>query len=109
MPHGCRVLVASRCVNVKYVNDPTFSEWTELMEVTEPIQLLCPLGRFCQYKLVLQSQDGHKSPLIREIAVAHTIPNLAPKVESVSDSRMGAADKEGTFKTSTRTLPSWKG
>jgi hypothetical protein len=103
IPEGCRVLVASRSGNVKDINDPTFSPWTTLIEVTEPVQLQCPLGRFCQYKLVLQSADGDKSPLIREVAVASTVPNLAPKVESVSIERNQSANKEGTFKISFRT------
>ena len=103
IPPGCKVMVASRSGNVKDINDPTFSPWTELVEVTEPVQLQCPLGRFCQYKLVLQSQSGDKSPLIREIAVASTVPNLAPKVESVTIERNQAANKEGTFKISFRT------
>ena len=102
IPEGCRVLVASRSGNVKDINDPTFSPWTKLVEVTEPVQLQCPLGRFCQYKLVLQSENGDKSPLIREVAVASTVPNLAPKVESVSIDRNQAANKEGTFKISFR-------
>ncbi|MBA7706509.1 hypothetical protein ES703_115363 [subsurface metagenome] len=100
IPQGCRVRLASRSGNVKDVNDPTFSVWTELVEVTEPIQLRCPLGRFCQYKLVLQTEDGLGSPLIREIAVASTVPNLAPKVESVSVSRIATAGKTGKFKIS---------
>ena len=100
IPDGCKVLVASRSGNVKDVNDPTFSDWTEAVEVTEPIQLRCPLGRFCQYKLVLQSEDGQRSPLVREIAVANTVPNLAPKVESVSISRIEAAGKTGVLKIS---------
>jgi hypothetical protein len=103
IPAGCKVLVASRSGNVKDINDPTFSPWTELVEVTEPVQLQCPLGRFCQYKLVLQSENGDKSPLIREVAVASTVPNLAPKVESVSIDRNQSANKEGTFKISFRT------
>ncbi|MBA7689494.1 hypothetical protein ES703_98002 [subsurface metagenome] len=100
IPQGCGVQVASRSGNVKDANDPTFSDWTELMEVTEPVQLRCPLGRFCQYKLVLQSKDGHKSPIIREIAVASTVPNLAPKVESVTVGRIETAGKKGFFKIS---------
>jgi len=103
IPRGCTVQVASRSGNVKDVNDPTFSEWTELVEVSEPIQLNCPLGRFCQYKLVLQSEDGDKSPLIREIAVASTVPNLAPKVESVTVGRVSTASKKGFFKISYKT------
>jgi len=80
------------------VNDPTFSEWTELVEVTEPVQLRCPVGRFCQYKLVLESPDGQKTPLIREIAVASTVPNLAPRIETVDVSRLAGPGKDGAFK-----------
>jgi hypothetical protein len=100
IPHGCKVQVASRSGNVKDVNDPTFSDWTQLVEVTQPVQLRCPLGRFCQYKLVLQSEDDSLSPVIREIAVASSVPNLAPKVQSVSISRVSAPGKQGEFKIS---------
>jgi hypothetical protein len=99
IPQGCSVRVASRSGNVKDVNDPTFSSWTKLVEVTEPVQLRCPLGRFCQYKLVLQS-NGPKTPIIREIAVASSVPNLAPKVESVDVSPIAAPGKQGEFKIS---------
>ncbi|TKJ39409.1 MAG: hypothetical protein CEE38_01325 [Planctomycetes bacterium B3_Pla] len=100
VPQGCQVRVASRSGNVKDVNDPTFSQWSEPVEVTGPAQLRCPLGRFCQYRLVLQSRDGNKSPIIREIAVASTVPNLAPKVASVTVGRIAAAGKKGFFKIS---------
>jgi hypothetical protein len=100
IPQDCKIMVASRSGNVKDINDPTFSEWTEPAEITGPAQLRCPLGRFSQYKLVLQSEDGTKSPLVREIAVASTVPNLAPKVESVDVKRIEAAGKRGTFKIS---------
>ena len=99
IPRGCNVRVASRSGNVKDVNDPTFSKWTELVEVTKPVQLRCPPGRFCQYKLVLQS-NGPKTPIIREIAVASSVPNLAPKVQSVGVGRIATAGKKGTFKIS---------
>ncbi|MBN2594985.1 MAG: hypothetical protein JXA81_15880 [Sedimentisphaerales bacterium] len=100
VPQGCKVLVSARSGNVQDVNDPTFSEWTEPAEITEPVQLQCPLGRFCQYKLILQSQYGTDSPLIREIAVACTVPNLAPRVESVAVSPLKSAGKQGVFKIS---------
>jgi len=100
IPQGCKVLVSARSGNVQDVNDPTFSEWTEPAEITEPVQLQCPLGRFCQYKLILKSQYGNDSPLIREIAVACTVPNLAPRVESVAVSQLKGAGKQGVFKIS---------
>ncbi|MBN2181730.1 MAG: hypothetical protein JW715_07430 [Sedimentisphaerales bacterium] len=103
IPAGCKVLAASRSGNVEDINDPTFSQWTEPVEITEPIQLQCPLGRFCQYKLILQSENGDQSPLIREIAVASTVPNLAPQIESVTIDRLRTSSKQGTFKISYRT------
>ncbi|MBN2591558.1 MAG: hypothetical protein JXA96_16955 [Sedimentisphaerales bacterium] len=95
IPLGCKVQVASRSGNVKDVNDPTFSSWTEPENITGPVQLKCPLGRFCQYKLILQSNSGFSSPLIREIVVANTVPNLAPKVESVTITRIQTGSKAG--------------
>jgi hypothetical protein len=100
IPAGCKVLVSARSGNVEDVNDPTFSQWSEPAEATGPVQLQCPLGRFCQYKLILQSRYGAASPLIREIAVASTVPNLAPRVGSVTVSRIKSATKEGVFKIS---------
>jgi hypothetical protein len=100
IPEGCQILASSRSGNVKDVNDPTFSPWSEPVVVAGPIQLRCPLGRFCQYKLILQSRDGSDSPLIREVAVASTVPNRAPRVASVVVSRVTAASKQGYFKIS---------
>lgn len=98
VPAGCKVLVSSRSGNVKDVNDPTLSGWTTPAEVKEPMQLNCPMGRYCQYELTLRSEDGQKTPVIREITVADTIPNLAPKIESVSVTRSEEAGKTGIFK-----------
>jgi hypothetical protein len=100
IPQGSGVMVACRSGNVDDVNDTTFSAWSEAVEVTEPVQLQCPVGRFCQYKLVLQSQDDQKSPIIREVTIADTIPNLAPKVEEVSVKLQEEADKKGIFNIS---------
>jgi outer membrane protein assembly factor BamB len=100
IPSGCRVLMSCRSGNVSDVNDPTFSEWTPPVEVTEPTELRCPAGRFCQYKLILKSDDGTNTPVVREVAVAHVIPNLAPKVEAVSVERITSPDKIGKFKIS---------
>ncbi len=100
IPKESKVLMACRSGNVEDINDPTFSGWTELVEVTEPVQLGCPVGRFCQYKLILRTKDNLESPVVREIAVAHTVDNLAPKVESVNVNRIEGGDKIGKFKIS---------
>ncbi len=103
VPKGCKVFVSCRSGNVKDVNDPTFSEWTKPVEVTKPVQLDCPLGRFCQYKLVLQSREGTGSPTVRQIALASTVPNIAPKVEAVDVSRITAPGKDGFLKIDFKT------
>jgi hypothetical protein len=87
IPPGCRVLMSARSGNVKDPNDPTFSPWSEPVEVTEATQLTCPLGRFCQYKLILETTDADRTPVIREVAASHIVPNLAPKVLSVTAAR----------------------
>ena len=97
IPEGCEILLCARSGNVKDINDPTFSQWTDGVKITEPVQLTCPLGRFCQYKLILKSSKGDKSPVVREIAVANIVPNLAPKVESIETVRDIAPGKEGFF------------
>jgi hypothetical protein len=99
IPSGCGLEMSCRSGNVKDVNDSTFSDWTQPVEVKGATDLTCPAGRFCQYKLILTSY-GQKTPVVREVAVAHVVPNLAPTVESVSVSRLDAPDKKGVFKIS---------
>lgn len=100
IPRGSKVLAASRSGNVEDVNAPTYSDWTAFVKVVGPVSLDCPVGRFCQYKLALKSLRGNKSPLVREIAVAHTVPNIAPRVKSVDIERIDKTGQEGMFKIS---------
>jgi hypothetical protein len=100
IPNDCNVLTACRSGNVKDANDKSFSGWTELKEVIGPMQLDCPVNRFCQYKLVLRSNDGRESPIVREVTVADTVPNLAPRVESITVTRLEGPNKSGVFKIS---------
>jgi hypothetical protein len=98
IPSGCGVLVASRSGNVKDINDPTFSPWSQAVGIEAPVQLDCPQGRFCQYKLILKSPDGLRSPDIREVALAHTVPNLAPKVDAINVALKGQAEFKISYK-----------
>ncbi|MBW8014828.1 MAG: hypothetical protein FVQ82_01455 [Planctomycetes bacterium] len=87
LPEGCKILLAARSGNVDEPNDPTFSDWTEDTPVIDATQLECPIGRYCQYRLTLSTDDNKKTPLIDRIAVPHVIDNLAPKVTAVRTSR----------------------
>jgi WD40 repeat protein len=88
IPEGSSVLLSVRSGNVEDPNDPTFSQWTEAAAITEAIDLLCPAARFCQYKLILKTESSlpknNNTPVIRRVAAAHVIPNLPPRVVSVS-------------------------
>ena len=100
IPDGCKVLAASRSGNVKDINDATFSNWSVAKELTEPAELDCPVGRFCQYKLTLQSNDSSKTPTVTAVATASVVPNLAPKVISVDAARTKQKGQTGIFKIS---------
>lgn len=100
VPTGCKALMACRSSNIRDVNDKSFSKWTEPKEVTGPVQLDCPVNRFCQYKLILRGSDGKTTPIVREVDVASAIPNLPPRVESVNVTRMESPGKNGVFKIS---------
>jgi hypothetical protein len=102
LPAATAVRVSARSGNVSDVNDPTYSPWSAPQDVKEPVQLDVPLGRFCQYKLILTG-DGKATPTIHEAAVPYMVPNLAPQVESVSIVRIDLPDKPGMFKITYRT------
>jgi outer membrane protein assembly factor BamB len=84
IPAPCEVWLATRSGNVKDPNDPTLSPWSPDVKFTEPTDAVCPVGRFCQYRLTLKSSDDKATPTIHEIAVAHVVPNLPPQVMSAA-------------------------
>ena len=97
IPDKTKVLLSARSGNVEDVNDPTFSAWTEPVKITTPIDLTVPLGRFCQYKLILEG-NADSTPVIREVAAAFVIPNLAPKVTKVTVGKTDKKANPGIFK-----------
>ncbi|MFA7485156.1 MAG: hypothetical protein WCZ89_03930, partial [Phycisphaerae bacterium] len=98
IPEGAKITLEARSGNVGDANHASFSDWTKPVEIKEPAQLGCPLGRYCQYRLTLHSPDGVLTPVIREVAAASTVPNLAPRVEEVTVQRIDKPDKQGVFK-----------
>ena len=87
IPNGCKVMLSARSGNINDPNDPAFSPWTTPVTITDAMQLNCPNARFCQYKLIFENSNLSQTPVIREVAVAHVVPNLAPKVLSVKTKR----------------------
>lgn len=83
IPEGCSIMLAARTGNVKDPNDPTFSDWTDAVEITSATQLHCPVGRYCQYRLTLKTNDSAHTPMVREIAVPFVVDNLPPKITEI--------------------------
>jgi hypothetical protein len=97
IPDKTNILLSARSANVEDVNDPTFSPWTEPVKITTPLELTVPLGRFCQYKLILEG-DSKLTPVIREVAAAYVIPNLAPRIKEVTVGKTDKKANPGIFK-----------
>lgn len=97
IPKDTKIMLSARTGNVNDVNDPTFSPWTEPVNISGPTDLSVPLGRYCQYKLILDGKDN-STPVIREVGTAYVIPNLPPKVEEISIDKQESKSDKGIFK-----------
>ncbi len=97
VPAGSQIRVASRTGNVSDPNDPTFSPWSDERTLTGPTSLQSPVGRFLQYRLRLSTSTDDKTPVVREAAVSHVVPNLAPRVTSVRAVRSRDQNKPGVI------------
>lgn len=87
LPAGSSISAASRSGNVGDPNDPTFSSWSNESILSGATDLTCPVGRFLQYRLALTTTNTDVTPVVRESAVSHVVPNLAPNVTSVRVAR----------------------
>ncbi|MCE5187231.1 MAG: hypothetical protein LLF76_14005 [Planctomycetaceae bacterium] len=87
IPPASKVLMSCRSGNVNDPNDQTFSPWSPEVELTEAAVLSCPPARFCQYKLTLTASPDGKTPVVREVAAANVVPNLAPRIAAVKAER----------------------
>lgn len=97
-PPSTQVMVATRSGNVEDPNDSAFSPWTEPTPITDSIEMLCPVGRFCQYKVTLKTENPDLSPQIKQIDVSSLVPNLPPRVNSLSATPMSDnPQKKGVF------------
>lgn len=103
IPAGAKILLSARSSNVKDPNDPAFSPWSKAVQLNTATALDCPVGRFCQYKLTLKTANVSNTPAVREVALSHVVPNLQPKVLSVSAIRLTEKSKKGKFKISYKT------
>lgn len=97
IPRDCTVRMSAHTGNVGEPNDATFSPWTTPVALTAATQLDVPNGRFCQYRLILETARPSETPVVKEVAVAHVIPNVPPRVTAVKASRLNDKSRPGVF------------
>jgi len=89
MPADTQVAIATRGGNTSDPQNGGWQSWSEQQRATEDIAMLSDSSRFVQYRLFLRSGDGLSSPLVRRVKLAHLVPNLPPKLQSVQVARSG--------------------
>ena len=100
-PDGTAVQLQTRAGNVGDPEAGSWTDWTDpqAVEPTGPAQpvslpVLNGPARFIQYRLALSS-DGDQSPDVFGVALKYQLPNLQPKIESITAS-YAAAKSGGT-------------
>lgn len=86
------ISVAFRSGNVEDSEDTGWSRWSDELPASEFVKVPSPAARFLQYRLTFTSKTGERSPMVEEVSTSYQMPNLPPKVASVS---VGGGGGEG--------------
>ena len=84
LPKGSELLVSTRSGNLSEPTDTGWSKWTDDAPATEYMKIKSPTARFFQYRLTFKSTDSKQTAVVDEADVAYQVPNLPPKVKSVT-------------------------
>ncbi len=104
IPSGASILFSARSGNVDDPNDPTFSPWQGEKELTMPQDLNCPPARYLQYRLIFDRGTSAAGPVLREAAIASSVPNLPPRVQAVQILPVKDKQKPSVFQISARAI-----
>jgi hypothetical protein len=91
MPGGTKLTVATRSGNVRDPDHPGWSKWSDEAPASEFVSITSPSARFLQYRLTFGSNDGSASPSVGEVTIAYQVPNVSPRIASISISSTGAS------------------
>jgi len=87
IPDGSGIWVATRSGNTSDPKNGGWSDWSDSQMVQMDLPIDSEPGRFLQYRLTLASFDGKATPTVREVKLAHMIPNLPPKLSGLTVKR----------------------
>jgi len=111
IPDAARVEVSTRSGNTSDPVKGGWRNWSNFSAASEDIVVGSDRGRFLQYKILLQTADDQITPTVRQVRVAHMIPNLPPRVQDLKVGRSGGDTRSAKQQParSSRTLSiSWK-
>lgn len=95
LPDGTSLKVSTRSGNVQDPESLGWSPWTEPADAMRFMDMTSPSARFVQYRLILGTERPDTSPVVDEIDIAYQIPNLPPRVVSVTVEPMPAEGEDG--------------
>ncbi|MFT3788010.1 MAG: hypothetical protein QM770_17870 [Tepidisphaeraceae bacterium] len=79
-----KLTVASRSGNLADPKMGGWSDWSAEIPAAQYVQLASPAARFVQYRLTLSSVDAKTSPVVDDVSLAYQLPNLAPRIDTIS-------------------------
>ncbi len=87
LPAGTSVQMQSRSGQVRDVNGPGWSQWSQPVSLSadSEARITSPSARFLQVRLTLTaSEGGQASPIVRSIHVPYLTRNMPPEISSLS-------------------------
>ncbi len=82
IPQGCSVMLSTRSGNVDDPKDPHISKWSQPVKIETDVDPNSPVSRFMQLRIHLNG-TADKTPVVRGVAIANVVPNIAPVITSV--------------------------
>ncbi|MCK4628611.1 MAG: hypothetical protein KAT56_06380, partial [Sedimentisphaerales bacterium] len=108
MPCQSSLKVSFRSGNTSDPKKGGWQKWTEQTDASEDMEIRAAPARFLQYRLHFGSSDGRHTAVVREVKLAHMIPNLPPLIKNVTI-KSGQADKTGKSTRSSKSMTiTWK-
>ena len=86
LPPGASVAIQTRSGNVRDVHSHAkfWSSWSASLPANSYRRVSSPSARFLQFRLILKSNVGGKSPTVRTLTISHQEINVPPQIASVA-------------------------
>lgn len=110
LPAGSALSVSTRSGNTSEPSDEGWTKWTAEAPATHFLKITSPAARYFQYRLTFKPSEGNL-PLtasVREAEATYQLPNVAPKIKSLSVSSDASTDDPHTPASSASKTVTWE-